>query len=74
MARIIDPRIVALLDASGEPWSLESRRRHRVIRIRGVVVQAVPQTHREGCRHSANALANVRRHIRLLHPSPPVSR
>lgn len=66
--RMIDPRIVSALDASGEPWSVESCRRHRLLRIRGVVVQSLPWTHRDGCRHSANALACVKRHLRMLHP------
>ena len=62
----LDPRIRRLLEESGEKWSLVWRTRHQQIMIRDVCVVTVPYRHTENGRCAENALAAVKRHLKML--------
>ncbi len=63
--RRLPDEMLRLLEQSGLSWSLESRRRHNVLRVAGKIVLALPRSLRErGSDQNRNAVAALKRHIR----------
>jgi hypothetical protein len=65
----MDPELLRMLKEAGVTWRLEDKKRHKALRINGLVVLILPRD--EGrCvgRTVDNARATVRRHLRGLKP------
>lgn len=55
-----------ILDESELNWEIEPRKKHRLVRIEGEVVMALPQNQFKGGRHALNNIATLKRAIKSI--------
>lgn len=66
MAWRMPDTLKSILDESELEWEIDHKKKHRLVRIEGEVVMALPQSHFKGGRHALNNIATLKRAIKSI--------